>query len=171
MKDGTIVSIVGARPQFVKAAIVSSALKDLELREVLIHTGQHYDFNMSDIFFRELGIPEPAHYLGVAGGSHGEQTGRMLIEIEKALITEKPAVTLIYGDTNTTLAGALASSKLHIPVAHVEAGLRSYNRSMPEEVNRVVADHVSDILFCPTDAAVDNLKKEGFAGIINDGAK
>ena len=156
----TIVSIVGARPQFIKSAPVSRALS-ARFREVLIHTGQHYDYGMSDIFFEEMQMRPPDFNLGVGGGSHGEQTGRMLIELEKVLAQVKPDCVLVYGDTNSTLAGALASAKAGIPLAHVEAGLRSYNRTMPEEVNRVLTDHVSSFLFCPTDAAIENLAKEG----------
>jgi UDP-N-acetylglucosamine 2-epimerase len=160
MSPKTIASIVGARPQFIKAAPVSRALSS-RFREVLIHTGQHYDYGMSDIFFQEMQMRPPDFNLGVGGGSHGEQTGRMLMELEKVLAEVKPAVVLVYGDTNSTLAGALAAAKARIPLAHVEAGLRSYNRAMPEEVNRVLTDHVSDFLFCPADAAVENLAKEG----------
>ncbi len=155
-----IATIVGARPQFIKAAPVSQHLRRHHT-EVLIHTGQHYDNNLSDIFFSELAIPSPDYNLGVGSGLHGEQTGAMLSGLEKILIEENPDWTLIYGDTNSTLAGALVSAKLHIPLAHIEAGLRSYNRQMPEEVNRVVADHLSKLLFCPSDTAVSNLAAEG----------
>jgi UDP-GlcNAc3NAcA epimerase len=155
-----IASVIGARPQFIKAAMVSRSLK-AHCQEVLIHTGQHYDNNMSQIFFDELGLPEPDEYLNVGSGSHAEQTGQMLIGIEKILINEKPDCTLVYGDTNSTLAGALAAAKLRIPVAHVESGLRSFNRDMPEEINRVICDHISDFLFCPGDNAVNNLSVEG----------
>lgn len=163
-----VVTVVGARPQFVKAATVSRAIAchnaaagAARIDERIVHTGQHYDANMSDVFFEELGIPPPAHHLGVGSGPHGRQTGRMLEEIEKILGDAPPALVLVYGDTNSTLAAALAAAKLHIPIAHVEAGLRSFNRRMPEEVNRVLTDHVSSILFCPTDEAVANLRREG----------
>jgi UDP-GlcNAc3NAcA epimerase len=157
-----IVSVIGARPQFIKASVVSHALaKCRDVREVLLHTGQHYDDNMSSVFFTEMDIPAPDYNLGVGSGRHGAQTGRMLEKIEDVFIKERPDRVLVYGDTNSTLAAALAAAKLHVPVAHVEAGLRSFNRRMPEEMNRVVADHLSDILFAPTESAVRNLTREG----------
>lgn len=158
-----IVTIVGARPQFIKAAAVSREILSSggQLAEVMLHTGQHYDPNMSQVFFDELDIPTPRHHLEIAGGLHGATTGRMLEAIEKVLLDEKPDGVLVYGDTNSTLAGALAAAKLHIPVAHVEAGLRSFNMRMPEEINRVLADRVSSLLLCPTEAAVSNLAAEG----------
>lgn len=156
----TICTIVGARPQFIKAAPVSRALT-ASFREVFIHTGQHYDYGMSDVFFQEMEMRPPDFHLGAGGGTHAEQTGKMLIEIEKILSAVKPDYVLVYGDTNSTLAGALAAAKAQIPLAHVEAGLRSYNRAMPEEINRVLTDHVSSLLFCPTEAAIANLAKEG----------
>lgn len=158
-----ILTIVGARPQFVKAATISRALRDFDgdVTEVMVHTGQHYDPNMSDLFFQELDIPDPAYHLDIHGGGHGQMTGRMLEEIEKVALKETPDLVLVFGDTNSTLAGALVAAKLHIPVAHVEAGLRSFNKKMPEEINRIVTDHVSALLFCPTQASVDNLANEG----------
>jgi UDP-N-acetylglucosamine 2-epimerase len=160
-----VLSIVGARPQFIKAAPVSRALRQVA-HEVLLHTGQHYDYGMSTVFFEELDIPEPDYNLGVGSGSHGWQTAQMLMRIEQVLLEERPDGLLVYGDTNSTLAGALAAVKLHIPVAHVESGLRSFNRHMPEEHNRVLTDHASDLLFCPTQTAVDNLAAEGItAGV------
>lgn len=166
-----IATIIGARPQFIKAAKVSRAISEHNLgvsgsspllHETIIHTGQHFDDNMSKVFFRELEIPKPDYNLGIGGGSHGQNTGRMIEAIEEVLVKEKPDWVLVYGDTDSTLSGALAAAKLHIPVAHVEAGLRSYNRIMPEEINRILTDQLSTILFCPTVAAVENLKKEGF---------
>ena len=159
-----IVSVVGARPQFIKAAVVSRALREAGgAQEKLVHTGQHYDENMSEVFFRELGIAAPDHHLGVHGGGHGEMTGQMLAGIERVLLAEKPDLAIVYGDTNSTLAGALAAAKLNVPVAHVEAGLRSGNLRMPEELNRIVADRVSHWLFCPTLVAQQNLFQEGVA--------
>jgi UDP-GlcNAc3NAcA epimerase len=163
-----IITIVGARPQFIKAGVVSRAIqafnlrvKKRRIREILVHTGQHYDYLMDKVFFEELELPRPDYHLGVGSGSHGRQTGVMIERIETVLQKEKPEVLMVYGDTNSTLSGALAAAKLNIPVAHVEAGLRSYNRTMPEEINRLLTDHLSAFLFCPTDQAVWNLLKEG----------
>jgi UDP-GlcNAc3NAcA epimerase len=157
-----ILTVVGARPQFIKAAAVSRAVRETNgLEEVMVHTGQHFDADMSDVFFEELDIPAPAHKLAIHGGGHGEMTGRMMAALEPVMQAEKPDWVLVYGDTNSTLAGALVAAKLHIPVAHVEAGLRSFNRRMPEEVNRVVTDHLATLQFCPTALAVENLRREG----------
>jgi UDP-GlcNAc3NAcA epimerase len=163
-----IVTIVGARPQFIKAGVVSRAIQAFNLRvekrrirEILVHTGQHYDYLMDKVFFEELELPRPDYHLGVGSGSHGRQTGVMLERIETVLQKEKPEVLVVYGDTNSTLAGALSAAKLNIPVAHVEAGLRSFNRTMPEEINRLLTDHLSTLLFCPTAQAAQNLLKEG----------
>ncbi|MDK8463852.1 UDP-N-acetylglucosamine 2-epimerase (non-hydrolyzing) [Marinobacter sp. SS13-12] len=159
-----ILTIIGARPQFIKASVVSRAIQQAGgIEEIILHTGQHFDSNMSDIFFNQLGIPRPDLQLDIHGGGHGEMTGRMLTEIEKALLKHKPDRVMVYGDTNSTLAGALAATKLHIPVAHVEAGLRSFNMRMPEEINRILTDQISDLLFCPTSTAVRNLENEGFS--------
>lgn len=161
-----IITVVGARPQFIKAAAFSRALSrdhaaSAQISELLVHTGQHFDANMSDVFFEELGIPQPAVSLGIGGGSHGQASGRMLEGLERVMQEAEPDMVLVYGDTNSTLAGALAAAKLHIPVVHVEAGLRSYNRRMPEEINRVVTDHVSTLLLCPSKPAADILGREG----------
>jgi UDP-GlcNAc3NAcA epimerase len=157
-----VLTVVGARPQFVKAAMLSQALQASgQFVEVIVHTGQHYDPGMSDVFFDQLGIPAPGHALGISGCGHGEMTGRMLCALEPVIIAEAPDIVLVYGDTNSTLAGALTASKLHLPIAHVEAGLRSFNRLMPEEINRVLTDHLSTLLFCPTETSVKNLEAEG----------
>ena len=162
-----ILTVLGARPQFIKAGPVSREIKRRRengdnIREVIVHTGQHYDKNMSDVFFKELRLPHPDYFLGIGGKSHGKMTGEMIVKLEEVMIKEKPDVVLVYGDTNSTLAGAIAASKLHIPIAHIEAGLRSFNMKMPEEINRVLTDRISKWLFCPTDTAVENLKREGF---------
>lgn len=163
-----ILTILGARPQFVKAATVSRAIREYNeirndsIKEVIVHTGQHYDANMSDIFFEQMNIPQPDHKLSFGSLSHGAMTGRMLESIESLILKESPDLVLVYGDTNSTMAGALSAAKVHVPVAHVEAGLRSFNLSMPEEINRVLTDRVSQILFCPTQTAVNNLEKESY---------
>ena len=159
-----ILTVLGARPQFIKASVVSHAIATTPgLTEVLVHTGQHFDANMSDVFFAELSMNKPDYFLDIHGGTHGAMTGRMLEAVEKVLLQEKPDAVLVYGDTNSTLAGALAAAKLHIPVAHVEAGLRSFNMAMPEEVNRILTDRISRWLFTPTQAATANLQREGYA--------
>lgn len=163
-----VITIVGARPQFIKAAAVSRAFaKYDDIQELIVHTGQHFDNNMSEIFFQEMEIPKPHYNLDVNGMGHGAMTGQMLEKIEKVLIDEKPDWVLVYGDTNSTIAGALAAAKLHIKIAHVEAGLRSFNMKMPEEVNRILTDRISDILFCPTDTAIENLQAEGYGNLTN----
>lgn len=157
-----LVTVLGTRPQFVKAFPLSRRLREMgQFEEVIVHTGQHFDPDMSDVFFAELGISSPRYYLDIHGGPHGEMTGRMLGAVENILVSEKPQAVIVYGDTNSTLAGALAAAKLDIPLVHIEAGLRSFNRRMPEEINRVVVDHLSTVLLCPTARAVDNLKREG----------
>jgi UDP-GlcNAc3NAcA epimerase len=158
-----IVTILGARPQFVKAAVLSRVISNhTEIEEVMVHTGQHYDANMSEIFFKEMEIPQPKYHLGINGLHHGAMTGQMLEKIEVVLLNEQPDAVVIYGDTNSTLAGALAAKKLHIKVVHIEAGLRSFNMKMPEEINRILTDRISDLLVCPTDTAIKNLRDEGF---------
>lgn len=164
-----IITVIGARPQFIKAAVVSRAIDEYnkkvvrnEIEEVIVHTGQHYDANMSEVFFEEMSIPRPKYNLHLGGGTHGAMTGRMLEKLEGVMLEEKPDVVLVYGDTDSTLAGSLAAAKLHIPVAHVEAGLRSFNMNMPEEINRSLTDRVSKWLFCPTETAMDNLRHEGY---------
>lgn len=164
-----ILTIVGARPQFIKAAVVSRAIAEYNshcslkklIEEKIVHTGQHYDKNMSDVFFEEMRIPKPHYNLAIGSGTHAEQTGNMMIALEKVFLEEKPDMVLVYGDTNSTLAGSLTAVKIHIPVVHVEAGLRSFNRNMPEEINRILTDQISTLLLCPTDTAVENLKNEG----------
>ncbi|MCK4990874.1 MAG: UDP-N-acetylglucosamine 2-epimerase, partial [Bacteroidales bacterium] len=159
-----LLTIVGARPQIIKAAALSRVILEEfndQVRDVILHTGQHYDSSMSEVFFREMQIPEPAYNLGIGSSSHGSQTGQMIQGIEKVILDEDPDGVIVYGDTNSTLAGALAAAKLHIPVIHIEAGLRSFNKRMPEEINRITCDHVSTLLFTPTRTGVDNLLSEG----------
>jgi UDP-GlcNAc3NAcA epimerase len=161
-----ILTILGARPQFIKAGSISREIaKHKEIEEIIVHTGQHYDANMSDIFFDEMQIPKPDYFLGIGGKSHGAMTGQMIEKIEEVALSEKPDWIMVYGDTNSTLAGAIVASKLHIKLAHIEAGLRSFNMKMPEEVNRILTDRVSNILFCPTDTAIQNLKNEGYENL------
>lgn len=161
-----ILTILGARPQFIKAGSISREIaKQNNIQEVIVHTGQHYDANMSDIFFEEMKIPKPNYFLGIGGKSHGAMTGQMIEKIEEVALKERPDWILVYGDTNSTLAGAIVASKLHIKLAHIEAGLRSFNMKMPEEVNRILTDRVSQILFCPTDVAIQNLKNEGYENL------
>lgn len=158
-----IVTILGARPQFIKAGSVSRIISEYsDIEEIIVHTGQHYDSNMNDIFFEEMKIPKPHYFLGVGSKSHGAMTGQMMEKIEKVVLKEKPDWMLVYGDTNSTLAGAIVAGKLHIKLAHVEAGLRSFNMEMPEEINRILTDRVSTVLFCPTNQAIENLEKEGY---------
>jgi len=161
-----ILTILGARPQFIKAGSVSREIaKHKNIEEIIVHTGQHYDANMSDIFFAEMKIPKPNYFLGIGGKSHGAMTGQMIEKIEEVALKENPDWIMVYGDTNSTLAGAIVASKLHIKLAHIEAGLRSFNMQMPEEVNRILTDRVSNILFCPTDAAIQNLQNEGYQNL------
>ena len=165
-----VLTVLGARPQFIKAGSISREIaKHSDIKEIIVHTGQHYDKNMSDVFFEELHLPKPSYNLGVGGKSQGAMTGEIIIKFEEVMLKEKPDIVLVYGDTNSTLAGAITASKLHVPIAHVEAGLRSFNMKMPEEINRILTDRVSKLLFCPTDMAVDNLKREGFPYKLYDG--
>ena len=163
MNSKKVLTVVGARPQFIKAAALSRAIEKIgQIEEVIVHTGQHFDFNMSDIFFEEMRIPKPSHKLFISGLSHGAMTGRMMVELEEVVKMEKPDAILLYGDTNSTLAGALVAAKLHIPIIHVEAGLRSFNMKMPEEINRILTDRLSSLLLCPTSLSIQNLREEGF---------
>lgn len=161
-----IATILGARPQFVKASVLSRVIKNHdEIEEIIVHTGQHYDNNMSEVFFSEMEIPKPKYFLNINGLGHGAMTGQMLEKIEEILISEKPDAVVVFGDTNSTLAGALAAKKLGIKLVHIEAGLRSFNMDMPEEINRILTDRISDLLLCPTDTALDNLEREGYSGL------
>jgi UDP-GlcNAc3NAcA epimerase len=163
-----LLTIIGARPQIIKSAALNRVIRTNfphQLVEVLVHTGQHYDHSMSDVFFEEMGIPQPDHQLGIGSGNHGKQTGKMLAEIERVIQLEKPDAVVVYGDTNSTLAGALAAAKIHIPVIHIEAGLRSFNKRMPEELNRITADHTSTLLYSPTKSGIKNLEREGFPSL------
>lgn len=164
-----ILTVVGARPQFIKAAMLNRAVRARDdVSEILVHTGQHHDAQMSDVFFEQLDIPPPHHSLGVAGGTHGDMTGRMMVALDPILQAERPDLVVVYGDTNSTLAAALCAAKFGIPIAHIEAGLRSFNRAMPEEINRVLTDHISKYLFCPTETAVENLRREGIDNVVRN---
>ncbi len=164
------VTIIGARPQFIKAAPMSAAMINAELNETLIHTGQHYDYEMSQVFFDELNIPPPKYNLNISGGSHAQMTAEMLRALEEVIIQEEPNFVLVYGDTNSTLSGALAAAKIHTPVVHMEAGLRSFNKKMPEEINRILTDHLSSLLLCPSETAIENLNNEGInSGVVDVG--
>ncbi|UJL46868.1 UDP-N-acetylglucosamine 2-epimerase (non-hydrolyzing) [Virgibacillus sp. NKC19-16] len=157
-----VLTVLGARPQFIKSCMLSKALKlNTEINEIIVHTGQHYDDNLSNVFFKQLELPKPDYFLGIGSGTHGQQTGKMLSALEKIMTSVNPDIVLVYGDTNSTLAGGLAAAKLHIPVAHVESGLRSFNKKMPEEINRLITDHLSYCLFAPSQAAIENLRREG----------
>ncbi|MFM7300874.1 MAG: UDP-N-acetyl glucosamine 2-epimerase, partial [Crocinitomicaceae bacterium] len=173
MTKKRIVTIIGARPQIIKSSAISRAIREhfsLEIEEIIVHTGQHYDANMSDVFFNEMQIPRPKYNLEVGSGSHGAMTAKMIDGLEELFTEEKPDAVVIYGDTNSTLAGALAAAKIHIPVVHIEAGLRSFNKAMPEEINRIASDHMSTLLFTPTKTGLENLEREGFDSSLNEKA-